>query len=518
MATTRRAFLTAAATAGGALAVTGVAGCSSPSATPSPQALPAAALSIMQGPRYALSRWFAHVSDRVSGEELFGLNSGQMVLPASTTKLWTTAAALDTFGPDFRFETSVYQRGLDLVLLASGDLTMGGRDTPQGTIAYAPLDHAEANLLPGAALTTEDPLAGLNDLARQVASSGVTRVDGDVLVDARLFDESERATYVLSPIVINDNLVDLTIAPGGEGAAATVVSRPITAAYQVRSTVTTGAAGKNANLDVSEPEPGVILVEGMVPAGGETLLRNHQVINPQAFARTLLIEALGRAGVSVAAAATGPNRADRLPAVGSYTDADRVALHRSLPFSENIKLVNKVSMNLHADSLIMLLAARAGSRTFAEGMTREKPFIEKAGVDPATLSLTDGRGNEDSDLFTPRTVAALLRYMTTRPDFPTYFASMPVFGVDGSEATTVAADAPVAGKVQAKSGTTAAGDAMNGRLIVMVRANAGYMTGKSGREVVVVVYVMHTPAAAIEDVLEIRKDVGSVVTALWEAS
>lgn len=104
MATTRRAFLTAAATAGGALAVTGVAGFSSPSATPSPQALPAAALSIMQGPRYALSRWFAHVSDRVSGEELFGLNSGQMVLPASTTKLWTTAAALDTFGPDFRFE------------------------------------------------------------------------------------------------------------------------------------------------------------------------------------------------------------------------------------------------------------------------------------------------------------------------------------------------------------------------------------------------------------------------------
>ncbi len=192
-----------------------------------------------------------------------------MVLPASTTKLWTTAAALDTFGPDFRFETPVYQRGLDLVLLASGDLTMGGRDTPQGTIAYAPLDHAEANLLPGAALTTEDPLAGLNDLARQVASSGVTRVDGDVLVDARLFDESERATYALSPIVINDNLVDLTIASGGEGAAATVVSRPITAAYQVRSTVTTGAAGKNANLDVSEPEPGVILVEGMVPAGGE---------------------------------------------------------------------------------------------------------------------------------------------------------------------------------------------------------------------------------------------------------
>ena len=49
--------------------------------------------------------------------------------------------------------------------------------------AYA----AIANGIPGATLTPEDPLAGLNELARQVKASGVTHISGDVVIDDRLF-------------------------------------------------------------------------------------------------------------------------------------------------------------------------------------------------------------------------------------------------------------------------------------------------------------------------------------------
>ncbi|MHA6796179.1 D-alanyl-D-alanine carboxypeptidase [Pseudonocardia bannensis] len=329
-----------------------------------------------------------------------------------------------------------------------------------------------------------------------------------------MFDQTPKDDYVLTPIMINDNLVDLTIDPGAPGGPATVVPRPVTAAYEVRSTVTTVAAGQPAELAVTTPQPGVIAVEGQVPTGAP-LLRTAQVADPQSFARTLFVEALGRAGVTVAAAPTGPNRVEALPAAGSYIEADRVALHRSLPFSENLKLINKVSMNVQADTLIMLIAAKAGQRTLEEGMALVQPFIRKAGIDPATMFLSDGRGNEYTDLFTPRTVGALLRYMATRPDFPAYFASLPVFGVDGTETSVVPGDAPVAGKVAAKSGTTVAGDLMNQRAVVMTRGNAGYMTTRSGREAVVAVYVMHTPIAGIEELFEIAGDVAAVVTALW---
>jgi serine-type D-Ala-D-Ala carboxypeptidase/endopeptidase (penicillin-binding protein 4) len=481
---------------------------------------------VMQGPRYAGSRWFVHVSDRATGAPLYELNADQLVLPASTTKLWSTGAALDTFGPDFRFETPVYRRGPvqggelqgDLILVARGDLTMGGRDLPDGTIAFTSLDHAEANSLPGATLTPTDPLAGLDDLARQVAAAGIQRVSGDVLIDARMFDQTPKDDYILSPIMVNDNLVDLTIMPGAApGNPATVTPRPVTAAYQVRATVSTVAAGEPGAITVTTPEPGVIAVDGKAPAGAP-LLRTQQVADPPAFARTLLIEALSRAGVAVAAPPTGPNRADALPAPNSYADADRVALHRSLPFVQNIKLINKVSMNMQADTLIMLIAAKNGQRTLDAGMALLQPFIRKAGIDPATLSLSDGRGNEYTDLFTPRTVAALLRYMATRPDFPGYHASLPVFGVDGTETTVVPAGSPAAGKVAAKSGTTVAGDLMNQRALVMTRGNAGYMTSRSGRDTVVAAYVMYTPIAAIDEVFAIAQDVGSVVAALWDAT
>ena len=490
-----------------------------------PPPLPAAARAIMGNPRYRSARWHLYVADRATGEPLYNLNGDDLVLPASTTKLWSTGAALDAYGPDFRFETPVYRRGAidaqgelqgDLILVASGDLTMGGRNTPDGRIAFAVPDHAEANALPGAMLTPQDPLAGLNDLAGQVAASGIRRVRGDVLIDARLFEQMEKDDYVLSPIMINDNLIDFMIRPSATGQPATVDWRPRTAAYQVQSTVRTVAAGGEADVTTTSPRPGVIVVEGAIPADQGELVRTFQVEDPPAFARTLFIEAMQRQGVAVDATPTGPDSAAKLPPSGSYGSAERVALHTSLPFSENIKLINKVSMNRQADTLIMLLAVKAGERTFEAGMTQILPFIRTAGIDDDLVSLSDGRGNEYSDLFSPHTVTRLLRYMTTRPDFPTYFDSQPILGVDGTETISVPPTSPVAGKAQAKSGTTAAGDLMHQRPILMVRGNAGYLTGKSGREMVFGLYVMYVPMMGIEDLFDILKDLGSVVEAIHE--
>lgn len=115
--------------------------------------------------------------------------------PGSTAKIFSVSGALDTLGFDHRFTTPVFALGQknggtlagNLVLVAQGDLTMGGRTKPDGTVDFTNLDHTDANSIPGATLTPEDPLAGLNQLAQQVRAYGITHVDGNVVIDNRLF-------------------------------------------------------------------------------------------------------------------------------------------------------------------------------------------------------------------------------------------------------------------------------------------------------------------------------------------
>lgn len=490
------------------------------------EVLPAEVLAAMQQPQYRFSRWGLHVADRASGEVIYDLRGGERFLAASTTKLFPGAAALDAYGADYRFETPIYRRGDvsadgklvgDLMLVASGDPTMGGRTTPEGTIDFVPIDHIYATALPLATLTPEDPLAGLDELAKQVATAGIRRVNGDVIVDARLFPAMTKDGYILTPIWINDNLIDITITPGAVGEKATIAWRPESAAYQLQADIQTTAAGQPLNVAVSSPSPGVIAVSGKIPADNGPLVQVYQVEDPPAFARTLLIEALQRQGVEVSAVATGPNPVELLPTPNSYAEADRVALLTSPPFSENIKLIFKVSHNQHADLLVFLLALKNGETSFEAGMAQIQSFLERIGLDTEEVSLSDGRGNEYTDLFSPRTVSHLLRAMATRPDFPAYFDALPILGVDGSEIDTVPSTSPVAGKAVAKSGTTVAGDLMNQRPLVMTRALAGYMTAASGRELVFAIYVNDVPLTEqlVDDLFVVIKDQGTMAKAIF---
>jgi D-alanyl-D-alanine carboxypeptidase/D-alanyl-D-alanine-endopeptidase (penicillin-binding protein 4) len=481
---------------------------------------------ILTDPRYAPSRLGIYVADRQTGESIIDINGDEWFLAASTTKLFSGAAALDALGPDFRFETPIYRTAAvgsdgtldgDLVLVASGDLTIGGRDTEDGQIAFTAMDHINATAFPALViLTPQDPLAGLDDLARQVAESGVARVDGDVIVDDRLFPLMMKDGYILSPVWINDNLIDVIVTPGEVGQPATVEWRPMSAAYSVEVDVSTVAAGEPFTVSVIPTAPGQLLVHGQIPSDLPQAVPTYQVEDPSSFARTLLIEALERAGVTVAAEPTGANPADRLPAQGSYAAADQVAVHRSLPFSENLKLVEKVSHNQHADMLVFLLALDQGKTTYEDGMLAIQSIVEQAGLDPVDVSLSDGRGNKYTDLFSPRSVTQLLAYMATRPDSQVFFDALPVLGVDGTEATTVEPSSPVAGKASAKSGMTVDGDELNGRAVVMTRALAGYMTGQSGREVVFGVYLNNMPLASLDDVLTVITEHGAIVEAIYE--
>src|SRR5258706_11272798 len=87
---------------------------------------------VVNGPDYKQAHWGILVVNAKTGETIYEHNADKLCTPASTTKLYSCATALATFGPDYKFVTPVYLRGElkgdrltgDLVLVASGDLTL----------------------------------------------------------------------------------------------------------------------------------------------------------------------------------------------------------------------------------------------------------------------------------------------------------------------------------------------------------------------------------------------------------
>jgi D-alanyl-D-alanine carboxypeptidase/D-alanyl-D-alanine-endopeptidase (penicillin-binding protein 4) len=459
---------------------------------------------VTNGADYRHAHWGVLIIDAQSGETLYAHNPDHLFFPASTTKLYSCAAALAALGPDYRFETPVYSRGTvkngrlsgDLILVAQGDLTMGGRTDAPGHMAFTDSDHIYANGNSTAQLTATDPLAGLKSLAQQVAAAGIRRIQGDVLVDDRLFAHSRGSgsgPSVLTPMVINDNVVDVVVTPADQaGKPATVRMRPETACVQMDAQVDTVGEKAPLRVDARSVGPHSFTVRGQIPVRSKPLVRIYAVDDPASFARALFIEALRREGIRVAASPLQAAGAD-LPEKDSYAKLSRVAVFTSLPFSEVIKVTLKVSHNLYASTLPLLIAARNGQRRLADGLHWQRRFLADLGVDVESISFAGGAGGANADAVTPRATVQLLQALSKRPDYKTFHAGLPILGVDGTLADSVAADSPARSKVYAKTGTLSWDDVMNGRTLLTSKALAGTMTTARGRSLILALYVNDVP-------------------------
>jgi serine-type D-Ala-D-Ala carboxypeptidase/endopeptidase (penicillin-binding protein 4) len=454
---------------------------------------------------YAHSRWGYLFVDAADGRVIAARNPDQFFLPASTTKLYTCSAALHFLGPDSKFETPVYRRGSvekgtlkgDLILVASGDLTLGGRTLPDGTMAFANKDHSYADpTSPDAAVTPTDPLAGLRELARQVKAAGIARITGDVLVDDRLFDKNKGSGSgpdLLTPIIVNDNVIDIIVTPGAAvGQNARWKLRPESEVLQADCQVQTVAEGGPTNITVTRAGPGRLVVRGTIPEKSKPMVRIAPVDDPASFARALFIECLRREGVDVTASPLKGTSGD-LPEREGYGRLERVAVFTSPPLSEAIKVTLKVSQNLYASTLPLLVAASFKERTLADGLRRQGLYLRLIGVEANSISFAGGAGGMNADSTTPRATVQLLNGLAKRPEWPAIEAGLPILGVDGTLFGMVAANSPVFGKVHAKTGTLWWDDLANGRSLLRSKALAGTLTTAKGRTLIFALFVNDVP-------------------------
>lgn len=496
--------------------------------------LPERIQAVMNRPEFAHSSFGIEFYSLDSKRVLYRFNPDKLLVPGSTTKLLTEGTVLQSMGGDYRFHTRVYRTGAikkdgtldgDIVLVASGDPDLSGRIQSDNTLAYENMDHSYGG---PHSKGLGDPLLVIEQLAQQIADKGIRKVRGRVLVDATLFPEGTRelgTNVVVSPIVVNDNVIDVVVSPGDkEGAPVNLQVAPKTAYVQIVNEAKTGKAGSDSSLNyvgekVNPDGTRTVTLSGTFPLGKPSEMASYAVPEPTRFAATVLAEALNSRGVKVAVAPV-PTSTDFKTISARYKPDNLIAEHISPPLKEDVKITLKVSQNLHATMgpfLLGALIAHKNDEVDQAGFDLEHEFLKKAGLDLTAASQGDGAGG--NALFTADFMTRYLAFMATQEDFEDFHRGLPILGRDGT-LFDIQVKSPAAGHVQAKTGTYAVYDALNKSLMVTGKGLAGYLQTASGDHLAFTAYVnmVRTPMGDLEGIQKIAGEaLGEIAAAAYDA-
>jgi PBP4 family serine-type D-alanyl-D-alanine carboxypeptidase len=523
------------------LSILAIGGCNNSGSEGQP--IPDDIKAIFNEPLYDGGFWAIRVVDLETGKVIYNQRSDENIFIGSVRKVFTIGELLEEYGQDYLFHTPIHRQGSvdeegvlegDLILVAKGDFTMGGRRLPNNTMAITNFDHNDANNLGNAVLSAPNPLQGYKELAKQIADSGITKITGDVVIDDRLFQPYLfRDEFDVKPAFVNDDVIDIVVNPGIPGGLANVDYRPKSAAFSVESTLQTLATGEVNDIEIDPFVPQCFgmpdctgLVAGEISADlvppltdSFPIVQIFKMEDPSSYARTVLIEALIDEGVIVEAPVVEKNPSELLPPENSYTPDTKVAEYVSLPISEYGKFVLKVSYNIGADTSLLLWGLTQGSDNMDDSLAIERDnLINNVGIPGNEFLFFDGSGGYET-VASNRAVIQMLEYISKQSFFPAYLELLPILAVDGSLAfvTDFKANPTLAGakgNVYAKTGTKI--EPTPDGLILNGQALGGYIITKSGKTLMYHLAVNDVPLGFdILKVQQVFQDQGTISAIIW---
>ena len=455
--------------------------------------------------------WGVLIADARSGQVLFEQNADRYFVPASNMKLLTTALALARLGVDYRFRTTIEALATpsddgkivgSIYLVGRGDPNLSNRKFP-----YVLKEEFDG-----------PPEKVIAELADAIAAKGVKEISGDVIGDDSYFaggaypsgwaidDMLWSYGAPVSALEINDGVFFLELnAAEVAGGPATFTIAPSTNVYQIRNEVVTGAKGSPQKFSV-ERAPGSteIIVSGSMPVGAQPHSIAIAIDRPAEFAAALLKNLLEAHGVVIAGRARARHTGDsgawyKADGTAAMTDLEShacgvaagfwsrqsggathlepsqevLAGHVSLPIPDDLRVMAKISQNLHAE-LFLRTAARlkTGDPSADAALKFEQDFRVAIGLKEDDVVMTDGSGLSRKDMVSPQSEVSLLRWVTEQPWAATFRSVLPVAGEDGTLMDRMKGT-PAAGNVWAKTGS-----------LTHVDSLAGYATSTRGAHLV----------------------------------
>ena len=391
------------------------------------------------------------------GDTLFAQNADDMMQPASTMKMYTSAVALDRFGPDFTFHTPVLRDGA-----VGADGTLAGNLYLRGV--------GDPSMSPRF-WHDEQPM---DVLAKQIAAAGIKRVRGDLIGDATAFDDKLvpdgwKTSYLgaayaarVSALSLNENLV-WVVGAARPAATRSVTLEPATTSIPVESTVRlVGGSRRQHPRGRGAPTARSSCSGSIGASSGRSSTRSSSTIRRCSRPARFAPRSRKRASRSTVRRDSARRRAS----------ATEVAALASPPLAQIIGEMDRESINIVAE-LLFRASAHAATKQMATG--GDGPGA------PARASCRRRSGRRRTSSTSATAAASRCSIASRRARWcscssyvhradwgPAFHAALPVEGESGTLKRR-AAGTPARGNLHAKTGTTNT-----------VAALGGYVTAKNG--------------------------------------
>ncbi len=434
--------------------------------------VPASVASAIRSGRIATGNVSFAVLDVESGRIAASLNPDTPRSPASTIKLVTTFAALDSLGPAYTWHTQALLSGALEDGTLRGDLILKGGGDPYMT------------------------LERWWSFVQAVRAAGLRRIDGDIVIDdtafasapsdPAAFDGRPHQAYNAEPdaLMVNFQSIEFRVVPNAGARRVDIVSTPAPSNLVIDNRIgltggrCRGSAAQVA-FEVPSPEWDRVLFSGLLSSQCTSRSITRVLLSAPSYAFGTFVQLWRESGGTF----DGKWRLAAAPATATpFFSFD------SLPLAEVVRLTNKFSNNLMARHLLLTLGAErfGGPATVDKGVQAIAAWAEARALPLAGMEIDNGSGLSRSARISVLQLAAVLRSAHRSRYAPEFIASLPLAGIDGTLRSRMQGADP--GSVRLKTGH------LDG-----VAGVAGYVTGISGKIYVVVSLVnqpLVDPAAA----------------------
>ncbi|MBX6366213.1 MAG: D-alanyl-D-alanine carboxypeptidase/D-alanyl-D-alanine-endopeptidase, partial [Gemmatimonadetes bacterium] len=431
--------------------------------------LAAAVDSIVSAAPLDRTHWGIAVYDPAADRFIYELNARKHFIPASNTKLVATTAAMALLGPDYRYRTELFTLGPGARPGDSRGLLLVARGDPTWSATFNPSDFT----VPEA-------------LADSVRTAGIRRIDGDLVVDASLFEPTlvnpswEIGDLVwgygaaTGAIAVGEGTFRLVLLPGlGPGLPAAARFLGPDPVEPVVTALTTAPSGTRPRFDVERwAGNDTLYLRAEIPLDAAPDTNAIASANPEAYAARVLQSALERRGIHISGAVRVVHDTLEARRLRSQPTLGRIASWTSPPMADIVAGILKPSDNWMAEQVLKTLGAELGGRgSWRAGLAVERRFlIDSVKVDSLGFSLRDGSGLSAQNLLTPETIVRLLAYGSRAPWGKTYRAALAQPGEHGTLSRRLET---LRGRLFAKTGS-----------IANVNSLSGILTTDDGRDLV----------------------------------